>query len=393
MKKFTLLSLIFIIHGSFISSIPFRGDKCIVRSEFIYQPGDVSFPSCHASTLTETRNGLMAAWFGGTAEKNSDVGIWISNFSGGKWSRPVEVVNGVQHKTKRYPCWNPVLYNSGKEILLFYKVGPSPSTWWGELVTSADNGTTWSRPFRLPEDIYGPIKNKPVLLENGELLCPSSTENEGWRVHMEITSDYGLTWERTAALNDKSTGVIQPTLLLHPGGKIQMLCRSTVSHILSSWSSDNGRTWSEFTSAGLPNPNSGIDAVTLKDGRQLLVYNHLSRGRNILNVAVSEDGMSWRPAALLENDIKGTEFSYPAVIQTKDGLVHITYTWNRTQIRHIVIDPEKIVLKPFLKGEWPDNKESGYDLPIKGIMRSISDKQVKIATAPQPTTFCNGLLT
>jgi predicted neuraminidase len=210
---------------------------------------------------------------------------------------------------------------------------------------------------------------------------------------MEITSDYGLTWERTAALNDKSTGVIQPTLLLHPGGKIQMLCRSTVSHILSSWSSDNGRTWSEFTSAGLPNPNSGIDAVTLKDGRQLLVYNHLSRGRNILNVAVSEDGMSWRPAALLENDIKGTEFSYPAVIQTKDGLVHITYTWNRTQIRHIVIDPEKIVLKPFLKGEWPDNKESGYDLPIKGIMRSISDKQVKIATAPQPTTFCNGLLT
>jgi predicted neuraminidase len=237
---------------------------------------------------------------------------------------------------------------------LFYKVGPSPSTWWGELVISADEGKTWSRSYRLPEDIYGPIKNKPVLLGNGELLCPSSTENDGWRVHMEITSDNGFTWERTAALNDKATGVIQPTLLLHPGGKIQMLCRSTVSNILSSWSADFGRTWSEFTSAGLPNPNSGIDAVTLKDGRQLLVYNHLQRGRNMLNVAVSEDGISWKPAALLENDVKGSEFSYPAVIQTNDGLVHITYTWNRKQIKHVVLDTAKFVSISFTNGAWPD---------------------------------------
>ena len=98
---------------------------------------------------------------------------------------------------------------------------------------------------------------------------------------MEFTSDNGLTWERTAALNDKKTGVIQPSVLTYPGEKIQMLCRSTVSEILSSWSEDNGRTWSEFASIGLPNPNSGIDAVTLKDGRQLLVYNHQVKGRNI----------------------------------------------------------------------------------------------------------------
>ena len=207
--------------------LPFKGDRCIIKSEFIYQPGDVTFPSCHASTIIENHKGLMAAWFGGTAEKNPDVGIWISHFSNGKWTKPVEVVNGIQHKSKRYPCWNPVLYNNGKEILLFYKVGPSPSTWWGELITSNDKGKKWSRPYRLPEDIYGPIKNKPVLLQNGELLCPSSTENDGWRVHMEITSDNGLTWERTPALNNKETGAIQPTLLMHHGGKIQMLCRST----------------------------------------------------------------------------------------------------------------------------------------------------------------------
>ena len=170
---------------------------------------------------------------------------------------------------------------------------------------------------------------------------------------MEITSDNGLTWERTAPLNDKDIGVIQPTLLINPDGKIEMLCRSTISSILSSWSQDNGRTWSEFKSIGLPNPNSGIDAVTLKDGRHLLVYNHLTKGRNMLNVAISIDGKNWKAAALLENDKTGTEFSYPAVIQTNDGLVHITYTWNRKQIKHVVVDPEKIVSIPIIDKEWP----------------------------------------
>jgi predicted neuraminidase len=353
MKKLLLSALLIILHIMVICQIPFKGEKCIIKSEFIYQPGDVAFPSCHASTIIEYRNGLMAAWFGGTAEKNPDVGIWLSHFSDGRWTKPVEVANGIQTKAKRYPSWNPVLYNSGKEILLFYKVGPSPSTWWGEQITSIDNGKTWSRPYRLPEDIYGPIKNKPVLLANGELLCPSSTENEGWRVHMEFTSDNGLTWSRTDALNDKKSGAIQPSVLFYTGGKIQMLCRSTVSYILSSWSEDNGQTWSELKSTGLVNPNSGIDAVTLKDGRQLLVYNHVAKGRNVLNVAVSSDGIDWKAAALLENDVKGTEFSYPAVIQAKNGLIHITYTWNRKQIKHVVIDPEKIVLRPFQNGDWP----------------------------------------
>ena len=331
----------------------YKGDICILKSEFIYQPEDVNYPGCHASTITETGEGLLAAWFGGTAEKNPDVGIWISRFVNGKWSVPVEVADGIQHKSKRYPCWNPVLHNTGKELLLFYKVGPSPSEWWGELITSNDNGNTWSRSYRLPEDIIGPVKNKPVMLKNGELLCPSSTEHDGWRVHMEFTSDNGKTWERTPPLNEKIIGAIQPALLTYPSGMIQMLCRSRQSQILTSWSKDNGRRWSELVPFGLPNPSSGIDAVTLKDGRQLLVYNHLTSGRYILNVAISEDGTSWKAAALLENDQKGSEFSYPAVIQTNDGLVHITYTWKRKLIKHVVIDPEKISARSIINEEWP----------------------------------------
>ena len=171
---------------------------------------------------------------------------------------------------------------------------------------------------------------------------------------MEFTADNGRTWERTTALNDRDTGAIQPSVLMHPGGRLQILCRSNISAVLSSWSEDNGRTWSPLTPLTLPNPNAGIDAVSLADGRYLLVYNHIKSGRNRLNVAVSDDGAGWAAALLLENDQKGTEFSYPAVIQTDDGMVHITYTWNRKQIKHVVIDPEKIISKPLINfDEWP----------------------------------------
>jgi predicted neuraminidase len=170
---------------------------------------------------------------------------------------------------------------------------------------------------------------------------------------MEFTADNGLTWERTGAINERKTGAIQPSILVHQDGRLQLLCRSTVSNILTSWSDDNGRTWSELVPASLPNPNSGIDAVTLNDNRHLVVYNHLKSGRNSLNVAVSGDGVNWEAAVILENDQKGTEYSYPAVIQTDDGMVHITYTWNRKQIKHVVIDPSRILAKPLPGGEWP----------------------------------------
>jgi predicted neuraminidase len=353
MKKLFIVLASILICNSIFSQKPFKGDTCIVKSEFIYQPEDVKFPSCHASTIAEIPGGFIAAWFGGTAEKNPDVGIWVSRYAGGKWSKPTQAADGIRENKKRYPCWNPVLYVSEDELLLFYKVGPSPSEWWGELITSDDNGISWSASHRLPEGIIGPAKNKPVLLKNGILLCPSSTENDGWRVHMEMTPDYGMTWERTQPLKDKSIEVIQPSILIHPSGKLQILCRSKQSQILTSWSEDNGIHWTNFVPAGLPNPNSGIDAVTLKDGRHLLVYNHQTAGRNVLNVAVSEDGIKWKAGVLLENGTNETEYSYPAVIQSNDNMIHITYTWNRMLIKHVVLNPLLIETRYYTDGAWP----------------------------------------
>ena len=170
---------------------------------------------------------------------------------------------------------------------------------------------------------------------------------------MEFTSDRGLTWERTNPLNDGTkVAAIQPSILNHPGGKLQIVCRSKNRKILTAWSEDNGRTWSKLEPLNLPNPNSGIDAVTLKDGRHILAYNHIdpaSEGgrRNMLNVAVSNDGLNWKAAVVLENDSNPkAEYSYPAIIQTSDGMIHITYTWNRKLIKHVVIDPTILELNP-----------------------------------------------
>ena len=323
-----------------------------VKLEFIYLKAP--FPQCHASTIEQTPSGLVAAWFGGTREKHPDVGIWVSRHIDGKWTKPVEVANGIQSREKRYPCWNPVLFRakSGK-LLLFYKVGPSPSRWWGMLTVSTDDGKSWGKPKRLPKGILGPIKNKPIQLADGTLLCPSSTEHDGWRAHIERTSDEGKTWKSTGPLNDgKTFGAIQPTILRHSEGRLQFLCRSRQRAILQSWSHDGGKTWSALKKTTLPNPNAGIDGVTLKDGRQLLVYNHTTRGRGTLNVAVSKDGKTWMAAARLENE-RG-EFSYPAVIQSDDGLIHITYTWKRRRVMHAVIHPRTLVLREIRNGKWPE---------------------------------------
>ena len=310
----------------------------MLKNEFIYE--SAPFPSCHASTIVESRDGVVAAWFGGTAEKNPDVGIWVSRHNGKSWSVPAEVANGVQDDgKKRFPTWNPVLFQPAKgPLLLFYKVGPDPDRWWGMLRTSEDAGRTWSAARRLPDGILGPIKNKPVTLADGTLLCPSSSEGDGWRIHMELTRDLGITWDKTPPLNDgKKFGAIQPAILFHPGGRLQALSRSRNGRVVECWSDDNAKTWSELVATSLLNPNSGIDAVTLRDGRHLLVYNPVARGRTPLTLALSTDGRAWRDVLTLESE--PGEYSYPAIIQTRDGLAHITYTWKRQRVKHVVVDP------------------------------------------------------
>lgn len=341
------------------SAAIFAADPAVVTSEFIYDTGP--YPQVHASTIAETPSGLVAAWFGGTAEKNPDVCIWVSRQTpDGKWTKSTEAADGVQPEGGRHPTWNPVLFQpQDGPLLLFYKVGPSPSTWWGELKTSDDGGKTWSAAKKLPKGIFGPIKNKPVQLANGDLLCPTSNETDEkpskWAIYFERTSDLGKTWSRTDLLHDGiEIGAIQPSVLLLGGEKLLAIGRTKQRKLFQIASDDAGKSWGPISLGELPNPNSGADAVTLTDGRHLLVYNHTVIGRSPLNVAISTDGKSWDAGPTLEREAK-SEFSYPAVIQTKDGLVHITYTWKRQKVKHVVIDPTKLVAK-----RMSDQRSDGF---------------------------------
>lgn len=331
-----------------------------MRSEFI-DPAP-PYAECHASTIVQTRSGtLAAAWFGGTKERNPDVTIWFARNLSGRWQKPIQVADGVQPDGTRLPTWNPVLFQDpAGELFLFYKVGPSPQTWWGMVITSADDGRTWSRPRRLAAGILGPIKNKPVILKDGTWLSPSSTEAaEGvgagqgvhWALHFERSVDHGNSWTQTGDVaSPVGIDAIQPSILFHKDGALEAIARTRQGALAMTWSRDNGVTWSGLSAINLPNPNSGTDAVTLADGRQLIVYNHSGHfsdqpgkgPRYPLNIALSDDGVSWHEVLTLESAPLTNGYAYPAVIQTRDGLLHITYTWDRKRIRHVVVDPRDL---------------------------------------------------
>ena len=200
-----------------------------------------------------------------------------------------------------------------------------------------------------------------------QLLSGSSTEYDGWRVHFEkvelLDGQPQGFWRRIGPINSADEfNAIQPTFLRHADGRLQVLCRTKESVIATSFSEDDGETWSKLEATNLPNPNSGIEVVTLNDGRHLLIYNHLGSGktgwgrRGMLNLAISKDGLQWRKVAVLEQEEKA-EFSYPAIIQTKDGLVHMTYTWKRQRIKHVVVDPEQIETGDVLsKDNWHNDE-------------------------------------
>ncbi|GAB2499200.1 sialidase family protein [Algoriphagus taiwanensis] len=304
----------------------------IIASEFIYE--SAPFPSCHASTLLETPDGILAAWFGGTYERHPDVNIYTSLHKNGTWSKPAEAADGIENKDFRNPTWNPVLHRKPDgEIVLFYKEGPNPREWWGLFKTSTDGGKSWSKAIQTPPGYLGPVKNKTVVLSDGSLLHPSSFETNGvWTTHMEFTDPDLKNWKKVEVPGPFQA--IQPTILFHGGEKLQVLTRTQEGVIATAWSEDNGKTWTELSSSGLVHNGSGIDGVTLKNGYHLLVCNPIPKGRNKLSLLGSNDGKTWEELLVLEDEPRG-EFSYPAIIQAEDGTVHISYTFQREKIKYV----------------------------------------------------------
>ncbi|MBR3078211.1 MAG: family 78 glycoside hydrolase catalytic domain [Prevotella sp.] len=399
----------------FSCNIP-TASPAITKDEFLYE--QASFPQCHAATIVETKKGdLVATYFGGKHERNPDVCIWVSIKKKGtnEWSKPILAADGVFNlgtknaeiagitaestpasegpvrkgtasaDQRRKACWNPVITEMPNgELWLFFKVGLKVSDWTGWVCKSKDGGKTWSDKEPLPKGFLGPIKNKPEII-NGRLLCPSSTEDNGWKFHMEIydiakkewkyvgpiKAELAMRTEDMKATNGSATskkedieapdagGVatkdgrhpidcIQPSILKLKDGRLQVLMRTRNGKIGTSFSSDNGNTWTNVTLLDVPNNQSGTDAVTLQDGRHVLIYNNFAslpgtkKGvRTPLSIAISDDGTHWQHALTLE-DSPISQYSYPSIIQGKDGKLHAIYTWRRLRVAYKEIDPAQL---------------------------------------------------
>lgn len=333
-------------------------------------PSNPLAPSCHAPTIVEASPGIfLAAWFAGTHEGHPDVAIWLARYENGGWSHPVTVAH-EPHASH----YNPVLFrDTTGRLWLFYKIGLDVPTWTGMYRTSQDAGNSWSAPVMLPAGLIGPAKNKPIPLSNGDILCGTSNETwRSWACWVERSSDGGKSWTRhgpiaapaagaydaggatlVSAVWDAAagalrlpqdfSGVIQPTLWEYAPGRVKMLMRATrrVGCVCAAQSEDYGRTWSPAERLPVPNPNSGLDAVRLRDGRIVLACNPVREGRTPLSVLVSDDnGTTWPRRIDLETD--PGEYSYPAVIQAENGRVHVVATHRRERIFHYVLDPAEL---------------------------------------------------
>ncbi|MGI5900490.1 MAG: exo-alpha-sialidase [Christensenellales bacterium] len=325
------------------------------------------FPTCHASTILPLENGdILCAYFAGTREKHDDVGIWISRRVGGIWLEPECIA-----KDEHTPHWNPVLFESGDGIIrLVYKVGAHIPIWQSRSRISEDGGRTWSAPFLYPEphSACGPVRSKPLLLKNGDMLAPNSVEtDEQWLPFIDISRDGGKSFEKLADIpvniDDENApefmsgkGAIQPTLWQSKRG-VHAFLRTTAGAIYRSDSFDGGRTWSLARRTEIPNNNSG--AETVSDGKNLyMVLNPVSNAvtpskgvRHPLSIikfkSLDDDDyeeflqlersptqyeMDEAKQRYKDNAYAGrVEYSYPAAF-IRGGKMYVSYTYCRRQI-------------------------------------------------------------
>ncbi len=304
----------------------------LTNKQFIFETND-TVAQCHAATVVMLNDNTVAsAWFAGSAEGNNDVSIWFARRVDGAWESPIRLTadDGVPH-------WNPVLFSSdGVTLALFYKVGEKISDWKTFVMTSVDGGKSWSEAEELvlndTSGGRGPVKNKPLRLNDGKILAPASTEQGAWRPFVDIF-DGDKWYKRSMSVCDNDgLGLIQPTLWTSGEGNIHAMLRSNKGFIYRSDSCDYGESWAECYPTDIPNNNSGIDCVTIED-KLLLVCNPVTKNwgeRTPLTVFLSRDnGKTFEK--LIDLETEEGEFSYPSIV-TKNGVVYIVYTYKRRKI-------------------------------------------------------------
>ena len=299
-------------------------------------------PGCHASNVVRAADGaLMAVWFSGAKEGADDVVIRCARRDPQtrEWSVPATVADH-----RGVPCWNPVLVPARDgSVTLYYKAAKLIPDWEGFWMRTTDGGAAWTESRPLPKGFLGPIRCRALALRDGSLLFGSSTESaaEGrpWRAHFEVLShpadpSDAAAWQRvTAPPGEPPFNAIQPSVVRLPDGRLLALVRTREKVVAETSSRDEGRTWSPLRATALPNPNSGLEAAVLADGRVVAVLNHGPDRRTLDAVLRAPDG-TWS-APLRLDAVDRSEVSYPSVLpDEQDGhaVLHVVYTRKRREI-------------------------------------------------------------
>jgi len=301
----------------------------------------------HCSTLTEAANGdLVCVWYGGSYESAEDQVLYLSRCAKGArhWTAPVVVV-----RNPGQPPGNAVVFRDGLDRL-WIVWGRMESTrpirrgsGWGQCRLmyriSEDHGVTWGEDQELPNGFGWLPRNVPITLGTGELILPLSGRVNGTYGSFFLkTADHGATWQRSGVV----PGGSQPTIVERADGTLFMMMRHR-PRILETESRDGGILWDDTRQSSLRNPNAGIAMTRLDNGHLIVVFNDTSNDRTPLSVARSlDDGKTWEKPLALESN-RG-EYSYPCVIQTADGLIHVTYTFRRPVIKHVAFNETWLTL-------------------------------------------------
>jgi len=312
-------------------------------------------PSVHVASLCEISGGrLLAAWYGGTREGARDVQIYLTTLDQGEtnWSAPRAVVtrDSAQRELGRYvkKVGNALLFSDGGERINLLYVSIALGGWSGSslnLKTSVDGGQTWSPSQRLHLspffNISELVKNQPAALRDGGWAVPIYHELVGkFSELLWLSAPTGSLSYHKTRVNGGATA-FQPALVPFDARRALLLARdnSAAGQLWASRSEDGGDSWSAPARTGLPNPFSGLDAIRLRDGRVVLAFNDTKDNRGNLRLAVSADeGASWQRVNPLLEEEAGQEFSYPFLLQSSDGLIHLVYTWKRQGIRHVTFN-------------------------------------------------------
>ena len=317
------------------------------------------FSSCHCSVVLELDNGdLLVGYYAGSGEARPDA-AWVlaRRKAGADAFGPLQVVADTPGK----PEGNGILFqNREGAVLVVYGTmhgkldgPPGPGVRWVtcdlRMKASGDRGASWSEVRMIEEDLGHVPRCKPIRLRSGEIIF--GTEYRGGHSRLWISGDEGATWEMAGPIAGERNQ--HPSLIEREDGSILALLRPAGGQhcVLQSVSTDGGRTWSPAERTALTSPFAALDAVRLADGRVALAWNRNPDARNPLTLALSEDGGRTWP--YVRDLLTGEgQFHYPALIQTGDGLLHLTFTNNRKTIDHMALPPEWIAGKGDVLRPW-----------------------------------------